>query len=80
MKKIKNNVLAEGEVTGHAHRAVGKGVIVYQSTHGRDIEAPSGATITHEEHHHITIPAGDYETGIVREQDHFAQDIKQITD
>lgn len=77
--KLDHRVLAEGEVTGHAHRAsagelydVGGGVLT--------LETDAPATITHEEHGAFTIPAGSFERTIVREFDHAAEAVRNVVD
>ncbi len=66
-------VVAEGEVTGHAHRVRGAGVnfrtvkrgwlespgVVHEGMLRLDV--PAGGAIYHEEHHTITLPPGVYE-------------------
>lgn len=73
-------VLAEGEVTGHAHEVIGEGVEVLEKDGVLYLHAPSGGQIQHEEHHTITIPPGDYTIGIVREYDHFAEEAREVRD
>ncbi|MDA8113967.1 MAG: hypothetical protein M0Z43_04470 [Acidithiobacillus sp.] len=52
-KKINSRVLAEGEVTGHAHRLTGE-VDVYEDTDGTLYLVPTDTTtIEHEEHTEI---------------------------
>lgn len=63
-------VLAEGEVTGHAHRiANSDGAVLYEWNGGRylDVVAADGVQLTHEEHHTVTIPQGLHEIRIQRE-------------
>jgi hypothetical protein len=80
-KKIEGNVLALGEFTGHHHTAVGQGVAVFETETGeRYMEAPNGATITHEEHKPIDVPAGEYNRKIVVEVDPFAEEVRQVRD
>ena len=75
-KKLDTRVLAEGEVTGHAHRV---GVDVYEADDG--VREFSGATtVTHEEHGPITLPADDYYADRVVETDHFADEARRVTD
>jgi hypothetical protein len=48
-------VVAEGEVTGHAHRLIGGEV--WESADGQlAIVAKEGAVLTHEEHAHLALP------------------------
>ena len=76
-------VLAEGETTGHAH--------TIEETRGVELFGADDGTLwlmvkdkpvilRHEEHKHITVPAGKYRVGIVREVDPFAEEIKKVTD
>lgn len=48
-------VLAEGEVTGHAHVITAPGRL-----RGDVLSLPNGGTVTHEEHHAIVLEPGDY--------------------
>lgn len=76
-----NGVLAEGEATGHAHRASG-GATVLEDAEGlvylRVTEA--GAAITHEEHRAFMLPAGDYEVVRQREFDPFEWAARLVAD
>ena len=76
-KKLPHTKLAEGEHTGHFHLASGEGVALYEDG---TFEAPHGAEVTHQEHHPITLPAGDYVRSIVREFDHFAEEARNVAD
>jgi hypothetical protein len=62
-------VLAYGEVTGHAHAIDAPTAALVQDpeTGRRFLLAPDGAIIGHEEHTHITLPAGNYEVRQQRE-------------
>ena len=76
MKKLERPVLADGEVTGHAH-------VVDQDVFELDDGARtfSGATtVKHEEHGPITIPEGDWASDKVLEYDHFAEEAKKVQD
>lgn len=83
---IADRTLAEkSAVTGHAHRVETEGVEVYEGPAGRNgprtIEAGEQEFIVkHEEHNSITIPGGVYETGIVQEFDHVAEQARQVID
>lgn len=77
-------VLAEGEVTGHAHRIhdriklfmdtglPGSGVCYF--------ETDSSVDLTHEEHNTVTIPPGRYRSFIVREYDHLEEATRRVVD
>jgi hypothetical protein len=73
-------VLAEGEVTGHAHRledpASGHVFSVGENLY-LDVLAPT-ATIVHEEHGPVTLPRGSYEIRIQRE--YSPQEIRRVLD
>ena len=71
----KGNILAEGELTGHAHRCDGQGT-VYEN----NIFESKGSIITHEEHKPIEIPAGNYEIKIVQEWDYDEEEIREVRD
>ncbi len=80
-KKLSHTVLAEGEATGHAHRAVGDGVALYETAPDAVyLSAPLGAEVVHEEHRPITLPAGEYDRSIVAEYDHFAEESRAVVD
>jgi hypothetical protein len=82
MKKLDHRHLAEGEVTGHFHEAVGDGVAVL-SDDGKTpkvLDAPNGADITHQEHGNITVPPGQYERVLVREYDHAEEEARDVRD
>lgn len=80
-KKVEGNVIAAGEFTGHHHRANGEGVVVKETETGtRYVEAPEGATITHEEHKPIELPAGTFDARIVVEVDPMADEVRAVRD
>lgn len=73
-KQLKRAVLAEGEVTGHAHVVTPDlaTVTIAIAEQGADkfLRVKGGsATLRHEEHHAIKLPAGDYRIFIQREYD-----------
>jgi hypothetical protein len=80
-KKLPHTRLAEGEVTGHSHRAIGTGAALYKT--GAEtlyLSAPVGANVVHEEHQAVTLPPGEYDRVIVLEYDHFAEESRQVVD
>lgn len=61
-------ILAHGEVTGHCHAIAEKEVSLFATTAeavDRWLKVGKDAVLTHQEHGHLTIPAGNY---IVRRQ------------
>jgi hypothetical protein len=75
-----SRVLAEGEATGHKHRAEAEDVQLFLYEGALFMRAPSGTTIVHEEHHVLEIPPGDYQIGAVREYDHFGEEARAVID
>jgi hypothetical protein len=59
-------VLAEGEVTGHAHRIDAPTVVLWEVEGQRYVTVPEGASLTHEEHGVIPLEPGDYLARIQR--------------
>lgn len=76
-RKLERAILAEGEHTGHFHEAHGGGVTFYDDG---ILEAPSGATVTHQEHLPVVLPPGTYERSIVQEYDHFVEESRNVAD
>jgi hypothetical protein len=73
-------ILAEGEATGHKHLAEAENVTLYLHEGTLYMRAPSGTTVVHEEHGPLIIPPGEYQIGIVREYDHFAEEARPVID
>ena len=73
-----NRVLAEGEVTGHHHRAHDVQVLTLDD----DLWfiARQGAHVTHEEHGRIDIAPGAYKVVRQREYDPFADAVRRVQD
>ena len=74
-------VLAEGEVTGHAHVAVGPELSCYE----KDgllylVIGEGGAGVQHEEHAPQQWAPGIYEIDRVREKDYLADMVRQVKD
>lgn len=77
-------VLAEGEVTGHAH--------VVEPEQGAEAELlelgqrlflriqGGNATVVHEEHKPVTLGPGEYEIGIVKEYDYDREEAVDVRD
>lgn len=77
---VKDNVLEDGEVTGHQHIANGNGVVVQLVEDTKYIHAPNGATITHQEHNPITLPPGEYSVWRQREYNPYLEAIRYVQD
>lgn len=80
--KAGNIILAEGEVTGHAHRITQVAGVTFRE--GADgmfyLANPKELSVTHEEHHTVTIPPGTWRVRKVREYDHFAEEARAVAD
>jgi hypothetical protein len=80
-RKARGFVLAEGEVTGHAHVIESDIDLMLDEASGKMfMHNDSEVTVKHEEHHHVDVPAGDWELGIVKEYDHFAEEARKVQD
>jgi len=75
MNKLVKVVLAEGEVTGHAHVATGFGLQFKAGI----LSITEEALVTHEEHGTRTLLAGEYEVRRVLELDP-AGDVEEVRD
>jgi len=81
MKKRKDTNLAEGEVTGHAHVATGRDVEVYDCEGGtRELHAPHGTPIKHEEHKTFRLPPGNMIIDRQREIDPDTDEARRVAD
>lgn len=77
----KGYVLAEGEVTGHAHAITEiEGVECEEKDGMFFIRIKTDKELTHEEHKTVTIPPGTYRVRKVREYNHFAEESKNVAD
>ena len=74
-------ILAEGELTGHAHAIEDcPEVELFEHDGVLYLSAKEEATVTHEEHGPVKIPAGEYEIGIVQEYDYDSEERKNVAD
>lgn len=80
-KNRQDNVLAEGEATGHHHR-VHNGTILEDAENPNMIyvEANENAFLTHEEHGRIDLNPGLYRFNIVREYDYEKEESRRVID
>jgi hypothetical protein len=72
--------LAEGEVTGHAHVAVADDAFVIGDGIERELRAPNGTPVTHEEHGTFTLPPGDFNISRQREIDPDGEEARAVRD
>lgn len=79
-KMVEQNILAKGEHTGHFHQAQGPDVAVYEEDGRVLLEAPNGASVTHQEHHKLELPPGLYVRKLVQERDHFLEESRTVKD
>ncbi len=80
--KSGRHMLAEGEVTGHAHVICDlDNCDLYADENGTlYLEVRNAVDLTHEEHKTQTIEPGAYRIGRVQEIDPFAEEIRQVAD
>ena len=73
-------VLAEGELTGHAHRLADPSKAqVFSTSEGLFLQVVAdSATVVHEEHGPITVPRGTYSVRIQRE--YHPKEIRRVVD
>lgn len=77
-RKNKRIVIAEGEVTGHAHAVEMPRVKMIEGTLSRFLVSPTPFEIVHEEHDTVQMPAGAYE--IVQQREYTPQEIRFVAD
>lgn len=79
--KLNHLTLAKGEKTGHHHSITEGEADLYEENGILYLHIESeNATLTHQEHNPIVIDKGDYQIGIVREYDHFAEEARSVAD
>ena len=77
---VGGSVLAEGEATGHKHRAEAEDALLFMHEGALYMRVPSGTRVVHEEHRALDIPPGDYLVGKVLEYDHFVEESHTVID
>jgi hypothetical protein len=76
-------ILVRGEATGHHHSvaiADREQVEIFERKGTLFMKVKDPVVIEHQEHRPITLPAGDYEIGQVREYDHFVEEARKVQD
>jgi uncharacterized cupin superfamily protein len=80
-KALNHLTLAQGEHSGNHHTITYGDAVLYEHEGTLFLRVDSDeAILTHQEHNTVTIPKGDYEIGIVREYDHFAEEARRVAD
>jgi len=83
-RRLNTLTLAEGEVTGHAHRIVAElpSVATVFEEKGTMYLKVEGGTVTlvHEEHAPLTIKKGEYKIGRVLEYDYDIEEARKVRD
>jgi len=84
IRKIKNvpektvkkadNIVLEGEATGHMHRLIGGDILLADSR--MFLQVPDRATIIHDEHFPIPLEKGDYE--VIRQKEYKSENMTQV--
>lgn len=82
VKKLKTNVLAYGEQTGHSHQVIARleTMTIYEAVEGKFLELTAPAKVKHQEHSTIELLPGIYKIGIEEEYDPFSKAIRQVQD
>jgi hypothetical protein len=73
-------VLAEGETTGHYHGIQSKNSELFSIGNTIVMELQETATLTHQEHNHITLAPGLWEVGKVQEYDYLSKMKRPVMD
>jgi len=76
----RGQVLAEGEVSGHAHVLPTEVPVFVREDGTLYVQTDTPVELVHEEHHVQTIAPGIYEVRKVREVDPFTDEIRAVQD
>jgi hypothetical protein len=80
-KKLKHLTLARGEATGHHHTITKGDAELYEDEGTLYLKVLSdNAELAHQEHKTIVLPRGEYEIDIVKEYDHFSEEVRRAAD
>ncbi len=80
MQTKDDNVLAEGEVTGHMHKLFGEVDLRQDNDQNLYFEVKEDVTLKHQEHSPILIGPGFYKVEIQKEFDHFREEARNVLD
>jgi hypothetical protein len=76
LSRKKDNILVDGEVTGHAHRLMGADIMI--DAEKMFFEVVDSAKVTHEEHKTIELPKGKYE--VIRQREYNPSGNRKVHD
>jgi|ERR1044072_407109 hypothetical protein len=79
-KPLTHRIFREGEHTGHMHAATAEDVVLLEKDGVMFARIPNGTNLTHQEHHTIFLPPGDYQIDAVQEYDHFLEESRAVLD
>lgn len=71
-------ILAYGEVTGHAHAITNRMAKYFEEEGQNFLELAEPATLDHEEHDTIHLPAGKYQ--VIRQREYSPDAIRNVAD
>jgi predicted O-methyltransferase YrrM len=78
--KVKDNVLAYGEVTGHHHRLDNQAQVLTDGNVQYVVVDSAESVLQHEEHKPVTVPQGAYKVTIQREYDILRDEVRSVQD
>lgn len=80
-KKINHLILQQSNVSGHAHKVIGKAVLYSTDKESEFfLEVLEKSKLVHEEHKPLSIPKGKYFVYGVKEFDPFEEEIRRVRD
>jgi hypothetical protein len=80
-QKLKNKILAYGEITGHTHRfEEPKNIDRYEYEGKTYLQVYSPTPLIHEEHQEIIVPIGDYQQIQEREYNYIDEEMQKVVD
>lgn len=77
---VKGGILAEGEVTGHAHRLGDEVTVFKDGDNLRTFDLKKETPLKHEEHGEVVIGPGKWASGQAQEYDYFEEQVRKIAD
>jgi hypothetical protein len=80
VEQTKHKRIGESEVTGHTHLVEAEDAYVVGDQDERELTAPSGTGIKHEEHKRIEVPADQYRVFGQQEIDPDTEEARTVRD